>query len=325
MTTSAATTFATSFAAFAAQAALPWVPVEVQSGQVIYSCDHLADRTAPEPFLKLEGAPLTVEGMLGDEAAGCEFDVAGTSLARDWSKLQRTINGVSRFLEAHAHPDDFVHRGLRDEALWVSAAPDIFDGDEIEFEEIGGAQAALGAMIFGKKLPTYMAAGAMRLEQPVFKLLGKRSYDMAAMLLELGAHSGVPLQDSMERFGRLGGHAWFSSVENDSDAGSFELRLARGIWYGWLDTSGYIQENFYRESLRRSDLEISGREILAHSMGMVGARLRRRELTHGDWVWIAERMNFIRLLLECRLESDRSNVIGAHDLEVEALVNSEGT
>lgn len=324
MTSNAANSYLNALSTFAAEAALPWVPVAVNGDQVDYSYDIEAQRTPPEAFLKLENTPLTAEGMFGDAVAGYEFDIAGTKLVRDWSKLQRTINGVALYIEKNDESaGELVAKGMRGKGAWRSMAPEIFGDTEFDLKGIGDADIAFAAMLLGKKYPTYMAMGVGYLESSAFRLLSSERFDMAAMLLELGANTRISFSDNMERIGPIVAHALLGSIENSPEPMSHDLLLARGIWYAWFDESGYTLEEFHKASLKRENSEMHPMDLIADNLGIVEARLRREKLHRKDWIGIWERVGNVARLLDRGIGADRDTVKAADKLAEKAVENAE--
>ncbi len=104
MTVNTAAAFTSQFAAFAAdQARVGLVPLAVNGSEVEYGFDDTAERTQPDPLLKLRSVPLNVTEMLDAHGEGEGEAIQQTSLYSEWRGMQESANYLSGMVEIIGH------------------------------------------------------------------------------------------------------------------------------------------------------------------------------------------------------------------------------
>jgi hypothetical protein len=295
MTVNTAAAFATQFAAFAAdQAKVGLVPLAVNGTEVEYGFDDTAERTQPDPLIKLRSVPLNVTEMLVASGEGEGEAIQQTSLYSEWRGMQESANYLSGMVEIIGHGREGVgiNRFGSRASLWreLSAKVSKYGRGGAGHAEL--IDAAIGALILSRNNcgeDDVIPFECIRLlNRAIFELLKAGRFYGAAMLLESGSAVSLSFLGGMEFFGRRTAIALGRSLTARKKDASIDHLLARGIWYGWFDKLGVSLESFHLASAERDfDIErYSG--CAAHYIRMIAARLRRPKLTGADWEWIKD-------------------------------------
>ncbi len=316
--------FTNSFTAFAAtQASVPLVPVAVEGSQVIYGDDPTVQRQTPQPLVSLRSVPIKGDSLFAaDGKKGHDFLMSSfeeTTLFKEWREIQETVNYLSDVIE-----DEVPGQKDKDQLIRVGRVWEHLRSVAVTDGWQSGDYRALINVAFGDLLVssvglmTYRAMGMEYLKSAAMKLINQGRFDPAAMIYEVIAGTRVPFQENMENFGGLVGHVWLRSLETSDEYPSYGLRLARGIWYGWFDTSGCTLEQFLSLSSERHFSMERYSACSADYVRMVGARLRKGDLNGADWMWISTRLGLAIDMWEMFGEPRAGAAGAAHDLAARA-------
>lgn len=322
--------FTKQFATFAAtQANVPLVPVAVEGVNVMYGYDPTVQRKVPPTLVSFTKVPLKGESLFtGDGNNGHDFLMSSleeTTLFREWREIQETVNFISEVIESKVPGKKDKDELIRVARIWQplrsAAMKDGWqDGDYRAMINVAFGD----LLVSGAGLMSYRSLGIEYLKSAAISLINQGRFDPAAMIYEVIAGTRLPFQENMESFGHLAGHVWLRSLETSDEYPSYGLRLARGIWYGWLDATGHTLE---KSLLLSSDRHFGMERYSACSadyVRMVGARLRRGNLDGAGWKWISTRLALAIDIWEMFGEPRVGAAKAARDLAAHARALAEG-